>query len=132
MSASGDNYNNNNKYRPHSSHSSFSTSALGGKIYLQLSALGVSVKIKIFEWPGKEWENFPFKKDCCKFCPEACFENSECDFSEGKCVCLDGWDGPGCDIPCPLENCEDRGIGIICTQEGALPPRCKCDAGSYG
>lgn len=75
-------------------HIGISTSALGGKIYLIITLLGAKVKVKVFEWKGKEWENFPFAIDCCKFCPEACFENSSCNFSKGECECNEGWDGP--------------------------------------
>lgn len=109
-----------------------STSALGGNIYLLVTLLGVKLKVKVFEWKGKEWENFPFEIACCKFCDGSCFANSECNFSTGECECVPGWDGPGCDIECPIKNCEGRGIGVLCTQEGAMPPRCRCDKGSYG
>ena len=79
-------------------HVGISTSALGGKINLIVTILGARIKVKIFEWKGKEWENFPFEKHCCKFCEEPCKERSECNFATGKCECIEGWDGPGCDI----------------------------------
>jgi hypothetical protein len=109
-----------------------STSALGGKVYLLATLLGARIRVKVFEWKGKEWENFPFEVPCCKFCESACKDRSTCNFSNGQCECIDGWDGPGCDIECPLENCENVGIGVVCEQQGSLPPRCKCDDGSYG
>jgi hypothetical protein len=59
-----------------------STSALGGKVYLLATLLGARIRVKVFEWKGKEWENFPFEVPCCKFCEAACKDRSTCNFCQ--------------------------------------------------
>jgi hypothetical protein len=109
-----------------------STSALGGKVYLIATILGARLRVKVLEWKGKEWENFPFEVPCCKFCEAPCKDRSKCNFATGNCDCIDGWDGVACDIECPVDQCGAERIGVLCTQQGALPPNCECDPGSYG
>jgi hypothetical protein len=136
------------------------TRALGGRVDLILEVQGINVlaflgglfgiKQTLYEWKGIQFDVPFLRSKCCKLCPGSCQRktlddggimgaNSRCDFTKGECVCVPGWDGAECMIPCP-ESCEVD-AGVLCDADkeftvgkGKFAPRgrCVCGQGSWG